>query len=191
MYIENTGTTDPVFYFGNAPKAKCYGLEVEARKSLKFISDKSFFEKMSVLVNASLIKSEVNLNQSSLSPGQASSRQLQGQSPYVFNAGLYYNDVDAKFQCNIMYNVVGPRTFGVGNRQFATVYQVQRHVVDLTITKGFGKHWELKGGVKDLLNQAFIMKEDSDRNNKNSDADKTILNYKTGAYFTLGAAYTF
>jgi TonB-dependent receptor len=191
MYIEPVGTLTPAYYYGNAPKATCYGLEVEVRKSLKFISAKPLFEKLSLLVNASVIKSEVKLDESKLSPGQSSTRQLQGQSPYVINAGLYYNDEVKKLQMNVMYNLVGPRIFGVGDKMFATIYQVQRHVVDFTVTKGFGKHWEMKAGVRDLLNQAFIMKEDSDRDFKSSAADQTVTSYKMGAYFTLGASYTF
>jgi len=191
LYIEPVGTLDPAYLYGNAPKATCYGLEAEVRKSLRFISDKSVFEKLSVLVNASLIKSEVKLDESKLLPGQQSTRPLQGQSPYVINAGLYYIDEAAKLQINVMYNVFGPRIFGIGDKMFATVYQVERHVVDMTITKGFGKHLELKGGIQDLLNQAFVMKEDSDRNFKKSDADQQVSYFKRGSYFTLGALFKF
>lgn len=191
LYIEPVGTLDPAYLYGNAPKATCYGLEAEVRKSLRFISEKSVFEKLSVLINASLIKSEVKLDEGKLLPGQQSTRPLQGQSPYVVNAGLYYIDEAAKLQINVMYNVFGPRIFGIGDKMFATVYQVERHVVDLTITKGIGKHIELKGGIQDLLNQAFVMKEDSDRNFKKSDADQQVSYFKRGSYFTLGALYRF
>jgi TonB-dependent receptor len=190
-YIEPQGTLDPAYYFGNAPKANCYGIEAEVRKSLNFISDQPVFEKFTVLLNASLIKSEVKLDESKLLAGQQSTRPLQGQSPYVVNAGLYYIDDVKQFQINVMYNVFGARLFGVGDKMFASVYQVERHVIDLTATKGFGKHFEMKAGIQDLLNQPFIMKEDSDRNYKKSAADQQVTSVKRGTYFTLGASYRF
>lgn len=190
-YIEPQGTLDPAYLFGNAPKAYCYGVEAEIRKSLSFISDSKVFERFTVLLNASLIKSQVKLDESKLSPGQQSTRQLQGQSPYVVNAGLYYINDEKQFQVNVMYNVFGPRLFGVGDKMFASVYQVERHVIDLTATKGFGKHFEMKAGIQDLLNQPFIMKEDSDRNYKKSAADLQVSSVRRGTYFTLGASYRF
>ncbi len=191
LYIEPVGTLDPAYLYGNAPKATCYGVEAEVRKSLNFIADKPVFEKFSVLINASLIKSEVKLDEGKLLPGQQSTRPLQGQSPYVVNAGLYYIDEANHLQVNIMYNVFGPRIFGIGDKMFATVYQVERHVIDLTVTKGIGKHLELKGGIQDLLNQAFIMKEDSDRDFKKSSDDQQVSYFKRGSYITLGALYRF
>jgi len=192
MRIEPVNTrSDPAFTFMNAPSAKIYGLEAEVRKSLNFIADKPLLNKISIMFNASLIKSEVKLDQSTLTNGQASTRQLQGQSPYVVNAGLYYNDEKSNLQINVMYNVFGKRIFGVGTELYATIYQVQRHVIDLTVTKGLGKHWELKAGIRDLLNQPFVMKEDSDRDLKNSDADQQVSSYKLGSYTTVGLSYTF
>ena len=191
MSIEPVGTADPAFVYTNAPSAKCYGLELEIRKSLNFISDKEVFNRFSVILNGSLIRSEVNVDPTTLTPGQATTRPLQGQSPYIINAGLYYTDDAKQFQVNIMYNLVGPKTAGVGNRMFATLYEVQRNLIDLNIIKGLGKHWELKAGIRDILNAPFIVKEDSDRDNKNSAADQQVTYFRMGSYYTMGVNYKF
>jgi hypothetical protein len=49
----------------------------------------------------------------------------------------------------------------------------------------------LKAGVSDLLNAAFIMREDANLENKINSAtvDKTILSTRWGSYFTLGFSY--
>ncbi len=191
MAVEPGAGNDLAFYYTNAAKATCYGLEAELRKSLSFVAPGTVLDKFSVLFNGSLIKSEVNLNPT---PGQVNEvlrRPLQGQSPYVVNTGLYFNDEKSRLQVNVLYNVFGPRYVGIGSSSLASIYLVQRNVIDLTITKAVGKHLEVKAGIQDILNQSFILKEDSDRDYKSSAADQTVTTYKKGSYFTLGFGYKF
>ena len=140
-------------------------------------------------MNASLIKSEVNLN-SSVS-GQASRRPLQGQSPYVMNASLYYVHAEKKIQANISYNVFGNRIFGIGDSQFATIYEMNRNTVDFTFTKGLTNNLEFKIGVQDLLNAPFRYTEDGNRDFKITKSDQNISFYRRGTYFTAGISLKF
>ena len=77
----------------NLGEAKVYGLEIEFRKNLN-----NFFN---ANINASLIESkqtygqvETNLRTLALRDGETltGSRQLQGQSPYLINASLDFNN---------------------------------------------------------------------------------------------------
>ncbi|MEJ0030580.1 MAG: hypothetical protein WDO15_09510 [Bacteroidota bacterium] len=51
-------------------------------------------------------------------------RPLQGQSPYILNAGVYYNDEESGFSVNAAYNVFGPRIYSVGDINFPTFWEM-------------------------------------------------------------------
>lgn len=190
FYVQPIGGQDQNFYYANAPKATCYGLELEVRKTLTFLAPSSALAKrFTVVLNGSLIKSEVNLN--STVGGQASTRPMQGQSPYVINAALYYANPDKMLQANIVYNVFGNRLFGVGDQSFATIYEMNRNTLDFTLTKGITQRLEMKLGIQDILNAKYRLVEDANRNFKVDKGDQTISTYRKGTYFTLGASYKF
>lgn len=190
FYVQPIGGQDQNFYYDNAPKATCYGLEMEIRKTLSFLAPASDLAKrFTVVFNGSLIKSEVNLN--STVSGQASKRAMQGQSPYVVNAALYYANVEKKIQANVVYNVFGNRLFGVGDASFATIYEMNRNTLDFTVTKGISEKLEIKFGIQDILNAKYRLVEDANRNFKVDNGDQTISTYRKGTYFTLGASYKF
>ena len=172
------------FEFRNAPSAYSTGAEVEARKSLEPLFKAGFFSRISIGMNASYIYSRVNLGSEAV--GQAKNRIMMGQSPYVVNTGLYYNQSEYNLQCNLQYNIVGRRLFVVGTEGTPDVYELPRNVIDLTITKGFGKNIELKAGVQDLLNQAVVLRQDSNEDGKTTSNDELLFRYNRGTYYTLG-----
>lgn len=179
-----TGTSNPIFVFRNAQSAISYGAELELRKSLALNDPGSFWNRFNVVFNAAYIKSEINLgNDPTLT--QDSRRPLQGQSPYVINTGIYYNDTESGWQLAALYNVYGERIFTVGDNEIRTIYEMPRHLVDLSVTKTFNKNMTLKVGVSDLLNSALVYREDGDFDEKLSGAvDKKIVEQRFGQYFT-------
>jgi hypothetical protein len=140
-------------------------------------------------MNASLIKSEVELGSQFV--GQDNKRQLQGQSPYLVNAGLYYNDQDNGFQVNLLYNVIGRRIFQVGDNLTPTIYDMPRNVIDLNITKSIGDRLEIRAGIQDILNQPFRLIQDSNLDSDITSVDETYQKYRRGSYTTLGINYRF
>jgi hypothetical protein len=73
---------------------------VEARKSLRDLTESPILQRFSALVNASLIYSTVRLADNSRNRDFAlSDRPLQGQSPYVVNAGLFTKTTKATCKC--------------------------------------------------------------------------------------------
>lgn len=179
------------FTYINAPSAFTAGIEVDIRKKLSFLNTK-FFNKMSVLFNASLIKSEVAVNaQQSWTPN----RKLQGQSPYVVNMGLYYQSKN--WQVSTLYNVFGERIvyIGSGNLYYSEVVEMPRHTIDLTISRNISDKISVNFGISDLLNQSVLMLQD-DPNKKDSVFDRNstdphFIDYKRGSYYTLGLKYGF
>ena len=176
------------FTVDNAEKAYALGVELEVRKSLKDLTTSGFVNNLTLLLNASLIQSRVTTG----FVGQENNRQLQGQSPYLVNTGIYYNDVNSGWQVNVLYNVVGTRIFLVGDKELQpTVYEMPRNVIDLNIIKAVGEHWQVKVGVQDLLNQRFRLIQDSNLDQKITDIDETYQIYRPGTYSTIGLSYKF
>ena len=188
--IENTFENTPSgnsYTFGNADYSTSYGVETEIRKSLLDLSASKFVQNLSLVLNASFIQSEVSLG--SLATVQDSERPMMGQSPYIINSGVYYQDDDRKWQINLLYNVIGKRIFIVGNAQNPTVYEMPRNAIDLTVTKGIGQRFEIRAGIQDLLNQRFRFIQDSDINSKINKIDETIYQFRRGQYSTFGISY--
>lgn len=185
---------NPNLSFENAASAYSTGVELEARKSLESLSNNSFVSKLNLTFNAAFIYSRVKLG-SAIAANQSNNRPLQGQSPYVINGGLGYNDVKKQLQINVLYNVIGKRIYAVGNNygyQYPDWYEMPRNVVDVTFSKGVGKNLMIKGGITDLLNARYLVLQDGNQD-KNFDInkDQIIQSYRAGRVYSLGLAYTF
>ncbi|MDI9862894.1 TonB-dependent receptor [Flectobacillus sp. DC10W] len=185
--------SNPNLSFDNAKSAYSAGIELEARKSLENISKSPFIQKLNLVFNAAFIHSRVSLNPSTAST-QSDNRPLQGQSPYIINAGLNYNDTKKSLQVNLLFNVIGKRIYAVGNNYgfaYPDWYEMPRNVVDLTFSKGIGKNLLIKGGITDILNQTNYILQDGNQDNKfDKNEDQIIQSYKPGSVYSLGVVYT-
>jgi len=184
--VTNMGNS---YTFDNSESAISYGVETEIRKSFMNLSESKFIQDLSLVLNASLIHSKVDLGAKAI--GQETDRPMMGQSPYILNTGLYYQNDEQKFQMNLLYNIVGKRIFIVGNFANPTIYEMPRNQIDVTFTKGFGERFEIKAGVQDLLNQKYRLTQDSNADNKITSIDESILSFKRGTYTTAGLTYKF
>jgi hypothetical protein len=138
-------------------------------------------------LNAAVIRSRVDLGDVG---NQEKERAMQGQSPYIFNAGLNYNDPNTGWQFNASYNIFGKRIFAVGDLdQNATQYEMPRNQVDLTVSKNIAQRWEVKLGVQDLLNAPYRLTQDSNRDKKINAVDEPISYYRMGQYVSLGVTF--
>lgn len=175
------------FTWGNAPEARSYGAEIDLRKSLSFTGVK-FLEPFSISGNAALIKSHVVLtNDANLNTGVDNERPMMGQSPYIVNGGLYYQNDSIGLQVSLMYNVIGPRVVIVGIPGVPEVYEMPRHQLDLTIQKSIGRFVDVRLGCQDLLNKEFLLLQDANNDGKlDPKTDQRMQFYKRGSYYTLG-----
>ena len=192
----SVGGSDVYLGFQNADRAYDVGVEVEARKSLIDLASSPFLQRISFVLNASLIRSRVQLD--TLLPANRkfalTDRALQGQSPYVVNLGMFYQDDERHWQVSAQYNVIGPRIAFVGDRdKNFSVIEMPRHVVDLAVTKGFGTHFEVRAGIQNLLDQEVRQYYDFDRNGTINGIEDgaTFSRFKRGTYSTLGATFRF
>jgi hypothetical protein len=175
--------------FQNAESAYIYGAEIELRKSFESFFKVGFFSKMSANLNASYIISEVDLG-SSVVGIQDRNRWLQGQSPYVINFALGYDNKEKGWNGNLIYNRFGDRIFAVGNTTFATIYEIGRNQVDFTLSKEI-KNTTYKLGISNLLNDKFRFYQDSNADNKIDGNDDPIWEFRNGVVFNLSVIYKF
>ncbi|MEA5005137.1 MAG: outer membrane beta-barrel protein [Rikenellaceae bacterium] len=146
------------YTFENAASANNYGLEIDMRKNLSCIGLKNF----TLGFNTSVISSHVTFDESSIE----ADRPMQGQSPYLINASLYYDKKEAGITVGLLYNRIGKRIVGIGrvdtgsgasiNNDVPDTYELPRDLIDFVLTKRIGKHTEIKASVKDLLAQKVV-----------------------------------
>lgn len=184
-------TSNLAYTFANAPSAYAYGVELDLKKNLTFLDDAfstSSFKNLSVVFNASLIKSQVTLGDGVVAWNNK--RALQGQSPYVFNGGLYFQTPDNAWQVTALYNVFGPRILFAGSDQYPDVVERPRQTVDLSLTKTITSRFSLNAGIQDLFNQPVNLVQDYNRDMKYEASDPSLTNYKRGTYYTVGLKFS-
>jgi TonB-dependent receptor len=180
------------FMPGNALSATSYGLEMDVRKSLQNVIDWPIIKHMTIVANASYILSNIELSAASIETGLNPNRPMVGQSPYIVNLGLYYENDTTGWQFSAMYNVIGPRIAIVGIPGVPEVYEMPRNVIDLSITKNFKSGFGMRLGIQDLLNQENLFLQDANMDGKfNRDNDQVMQRFKRGTYFTFGIQYKF
>lgn len=188
-YLQITSET-PQLYYGNAESATDVGIELEFRKSLAGLGMSKFLRNTSFNLNAALIKSEVNVG--TQATNQSQFRPLQGQSPYIINFGLYYNDEITGLSLNGAYNLFGARIFTVGDKLFPSWFEMPRNSLDFQIAKKWGsKRFETKLNVQNALNSAYRIYQDNNSDNKIQKEEALIQRYKTGTLFSLALSWKF
>jgi TonB-dependent receptor len=184
------------YTFFNAESAKSYGLELDIRKRLHELENAgalSFLSNLTFVVNASLIKSEINVESSTTE--RSGKRELQGQSPYIINLGAYYNDVKSKLNFSVMYNKVGKRISFVGDPNTPHVYEMPFNSLDMTLEKGITKWLSLKFGVKNLLDDKVTYQQTDEYIDPVSKVQQSKIEirqqYKPGMQFKFGLNMVF
>jgi outer membrane receptor protein involved in Fe transport len=172
--------------FDNAKEANTYGVELEFRKKLGFINFSDVFEQITIFSNAAFMYSKVDLaNQGGIE------RALQGQSPYLVNAGIQYNSKDNGYTASLLYNRIGQRIYTVGFQGYPDIYEKSRDVMDLQFSKKIMKRKaELKLNISDLFNQSQVFYQNMDVKKSYSESnDRIISTMKFGTTVSIGFSY--
>jgi TonB-dependent receptor len=165
--------------FVNVALVENLGVELEYRFKLStlFKNDSSkFLSKTTLFSNFAYIKSEVDVSKII----DAEPRPLQGQSPYIINAGIQYLDNDKDWGVSLSYNVIGRRIVLVGGESEPSYWETPRHVIDFQLAKTFKKRFEIKFNIRDILAQNQIWYQDIDKNgklNKNSEEENKNISH--------------
>jgi outer membrane receptor protein involved in Fe transport len=161
----------------NSPNGRNQGWELEARKSVDYSYSKggvflplpwtclyyllgSEEGRVTLTGNYSRIESEIEYRHKDTSvwPHKVTTetRPLQGQSPWMVNLSLTFEDPDFNSSFSVLYNSIGRRLYAVGDSRDEDVYEEARDVIDLALTQGLGRGLEMKITAKDVLSEAEI-----------------------------------
>lgn len=141
--------------YQNVDEATVYGTELELRKRLDFIG--SFFAGFQFGGNLSLVYSRVDIPATELNrirhynPDTETARPLQGQSPYILNLDLAYDNEKTGTMAGLSFNVFGDRLSEVSDGDTPDIYEKSRPDLDFIMNQNLGRNLGLKFSVKNIL----------------------------------------
>jgi TonB-dependent receptor len=195
MPYDATSGDNRTFTFINADKAYCYGVELDLRKNMQFLDDLlgvDLLRDFSIVGNLALTKSELTVDSSRIK-SQLPKSTLQGQAPYVINAGVYYQGAKTGFAGSVLYNVAGPRMYVVGAAVIGaeSLGEMPFKSLDATLSKTFFKHYMVSAGVQNLLNSQVLFVKDVNTDGKFDKNDGMQKSLYPGRYYSLGVKIKF
>ncbi len=175
--------------YQNVSEAEVYGFELEFRKRLDEIA--SFLNYFYVGANFTYTASVVDISADELeviravNPYVDGTRELQGQSPYLFNVNFAYQNYDMGTSVSVYYNVFGERLSAVSLGGTPNVYEQPRGMLDLILSQKLFGGFSAKFAAKNLLNEAV------EHVHHFEGTDYIYSRFNTGRDFSFGISYTF
>ncbi len=179
----------------NVGNGQLLGGELELKKSLSFLSSK--LEDFALSTNLTYVYSQIEMDAEEELPARIATaregevvkttRQMQGQSPYIINAGLNYNNRELGLNANLSYNVQGKRLAIVGGSA-PDVYESPFNSLNFKLGKSFGpeNRMRLSVSANNLLGAKRI------KNYENYQATPVLFEYlNPGRAFAVGFNYSF
>ncbi|MEM0963872.1 MAG: TonB-dependent receptor [Bacteroidota bacterium] len=182
--------------YANVDVADVFGAEFELRQALGTLGLGGVLgERLSLGANLSLTESSITVTERELAarrelnPDAADTRDLQGQSPYVLNASLNYDDAIRGTSAGVFFNVAGPRLSRVGN-PLPDVYERPSPQLDVTVSQRVFELFSVKASVKNALNAPFREAYDvSGLDIGGPDEVAPFSEYNRGTRFSLGISF--
>ena len=180
-------------YF-NIPKATVYGVETEFRVLLSTLfnikKENALLSKFSLAGNGAYIISKVP--QGKAKDSSDLFRPLQGQSPYIINLSLGFNDDASGLSTTISLNRIGERLALAGSIVLPDYYEKERTVIDLQLAKTFyNNRVECKFNVRDILAQNITVYLDNDKTKSFTEQDRIFSNNIVPRVFSFTASFKF
>ncbi len=175
-------SSSPLQTYRNAKSAQNIGAELELRKNFEFVHRS--LRDVSLGANFAYIHSRVEYPDELNMDGfdfSGPARPMEGQSPFVINTYLAYDNEDLGTNVRLLYNTFGRRIAFVGGQGLPHIYELPVHSVDLTYLQRLHKGLGLSVGAYNLLNwrRRFVQ------------GDEGAVTYNTlhGLTFTVGLRY--
>jgi len=164
-----------VFYL-NADGADNYGVELELRKGLGFVS--GALEPLTAFTNLTLMESKIRLGETTASATHKN-RRMVGQSPYVVNAGLTYAPRSGATSATLLVNRIGERIDAAGDQPLPDVIEQARTALDFSLRFPLVSALSGRFDAKNLLDAPY------------ETVQGTVLrdSYRTGRVFQLGLVW--
>jgi hypothetical protein len=206
--------------YQNADAGTNYGVEIDFRVLLSSIigtKENKFLDDLTIFSNLAVIRSKVDISNLIAT---SIDTPLQGQSPYVFNAGFQYLNKELGWSFSANMNRVGNRITIHGNQtsdnQTPAFWEKARTLLDFQLAKSFWNNkFELKLNVQNALAQDLIFYQNNDlpgtseikgfdafvnklftgdsqnKNGYNTQEDDLIWKTKFGQTFSFTMTYNF
>ncbi len=174
--------------YQNVDEARVYGIELELRKGLDQIHEK--LEGFSTGGNVSFVRSYVDIADEELllirayDEGADNTREFQGQSPFLLNMNINYDNNTHGIHAGLYYNVFGERLSKIALPGTPNIYEKPRHMLNFSFSKSLTEKISLSLSAKNILDSE--VKEIQEF--KGVEYISTV--YKTGRSYSVGLKYS-
>ncbi len=179
------------FSWRNVAEATTYGVEFEMRKKLDVLHHA--LNNFTFSGNLSLIESEIQYTnkdlldeyqqQSDTSAVVNYTRPFQGQSPYLLNLSLAYDNYDRGLNASLYLNIFGQRLSSIGEYPTPDIYEQPATILNFSITKKLINHMSVKLAVNNILDTY------EKRTYEFKDTEYIYQRFQTGRTFSMGFKY--
>jgi len=184
--VDNPRAQNPELKWENVDGANVYGIEADFRKKLDFVNA---LRNLRLGINVSYIYSSVAIDSVELEAIKATdpiakdNRPMSGQSPYIVNVFLGYENNVINFSANLVYNVTGPKIVINVKGGTPDIYEQPLHSLNFIANKSIGENFILRFKATNILNS--IYKQTYTYNSKEYD----YRSFKRGSLFEIGVEY--
>jgi len=172
------------YSYQNADKADVIGIETDVQLRLDRIADLDFLQYVTAQGNYSWIDSEVEVRAGSTFDPTSAIRPLEGQAPYVVNAGLNYADYSG-FEVGFFFNRFGERLNAAGGGGVPDIYEQPRNSLDATL--GF----PLMGGARASVKASNLLDEAYSFSQSLNGITRLQRQYTVGRTISVGLSWEF
>ena len=188
VFVTSSTEAFQQFQFSNVPDANIFGIEIEVRKNLGFIT--SGLSNFDIGTNFSLTRSIVDIQEEELEFRRAfgqteDTRRLQGQADYSLNAYLNYNNYNIGLTSSLYFNVQGKALSAVGTFGSPDIFQLSVPNLNFSIAKTFNERWQTKISVSNIINPENKREFDEFLGTVNQ-----FRGFQTGRTYSVGISYT-
>jgi outer membrane receptor protein involved in Fe transport len=201
--IKSASEDVAVYTFINSEKATIYGIEVDGRAGLGFLTNtlSSFY----LSGNYSYLDSKVTLTEEQALRFTTDNRQLQGLSQHILNLALEYETEDRSVV--VAYNKMGERIRSIGYKDVPSTdvtkgipdtYEIPPQVLDIVWKEKLSEGFDLKVKFGNLLDEETIWYKyggsllKGEGTSKDFARDNFITDrYKEGRTFAFEASYRY
>ncbi|MCO6359337.1 TonB-dependent receptor domain-containing protein [Roseivirga pacifica] len=185
----------------NVGDGRLYGIEMEFKKSLDFISDQ-----FSLYGNFTFVESAIDMSATELRTRNNNARDgeviedtrnMAGQAPWIVNAGLAYDNYEKGIDAGLFYNVKGKTLVVVGGGINPDVFSQPFNSLNFNMNKVFGEEeqWALNFSISNILGdkmEQFYERSFSNLSGSDQEAAiQTFQRFNPGTSFGLGIKYSF
>jgi len=162
--VVSSGGSGTTIFLENALAAEVEGWEIDLYRSLGFVNDWQWLERVRmgwlrnlglenyfVAANYADISTEVRIDPNASNQTNPN-RALEGASPWVVNVQLGYTSPNEQFEWTLLFNSFGERISRAGALGQPDIFEQPFEQVDFTAKYRFRDRWTLKLGLENLLN---------------------------------------